>query len=104
MKYILAFILALWSMPAYCGQMSLLGAGKVTVASGFTGPLDVISANVIACYSLRACSAALRGNAAVNACNSTGGIDVGCGDLFTNATTGQLVAGTIGGITCPGAN
>ena len=71
---------------------------------GYTGPLDVSgwSANVVACGSLRACNAAVRGNAVVNVCDSTGGTDVACADLSTDATTGQLVAATVGGGTCPG--
>jgi hypothetical protein len=108
--YIVALHAALFAIllavsPAGSGSMMLLGAGKQTAAAaGYTGPLDVIGTNVIACYSLMACSAALRGVPAVNVCNSTGGVDVGCGDLSTDATTGALVPATISGITCPGAN
>lgn len=97
---LLAIVLAI--SPAGSGQMSLLGAGKASGGGGFTGSLDVIGTNVIACYSLQACSAALRGTPAVNACDSTGGTDVACADLSTHATTGLLIPATIGGGTCPG--
>lgn len=89
-------------------QLNMLtGAGgkfKVSVAASYVGALDVSGAgtNVIGCYSLQACSSALRGSAALNACDSTGGVDVACADLLTDATTGLLVAATIGGGTCPG--
>jgi hypothetical protein len=69
----------------------------------YTGPGDVVS-GAVAWWGLRAYSSATRGNKAVNVCNSTGGVDVGCGDLSTDATTGALVAATISGITCPGTN
>jgi hypothetical protein len=74
---------------------------KASAAAGFAGPLDVI-ASATACYSLRACSAALRGTKAVNACNSTSGGDV-CVDLLTHPTTGNLVSQAVNGGTCPGA-
>jgi len=103
MRFVVALMAALLAVsPASAGQMSLLGAGKASGAAGFTGALDVIGTNVIACYSLQACSAALRGTPAVNACDSTGGTDVACADLSTDGTTGLLVAATIGGGTCPG--
>jgi hypothetical protein len=101
-------VLALLLVGSAQAQMNSFFPGPGTVHSagggGYTGPLDVISTNVIACYSLEACSAALRGTPAVNVCNSTGGVDVGCGNLSTDATTGLLVPATISGITCPGAN
>ena len=75
-----------------------------TVSPAYSGPGDLGIASVYRWGGLRAYSAATRGTAAVNVCNSTGGTDVGCGDLSTDATTGQLVAATISGITCPGAN
>jgi hypothetical protein len=87
--------------------LPLMGAGCASSAcgggGGYIGPGNVI-ASAKTWYGLRAYSSATRGNALVNACNSTGGTDVGCGDLFSDATTGALVAATIGGITCPGAN
>lgn len=70
---------------------------------GFTGVGDVVSGWKF--YAgLRAFSAADRGNRLVNACNSTGGVDVGCADLSSDVTTGDLVPATVSGITCPGAN
>lgn len=41
-KFIIAAFLSLMALPAYCGQMSLLGAGKVTVAS-YVGPGNVVA-------------------------------------------------------------
>lgn len=87
------------------GGLQFPGPGTPhSAGAAFSGALDVIGTNVIACYSLQACSAALRGTRAVNACNTTGGVEVGCGDLSTDGTTGLLVPATISGITCPGAN
>ncbi len=91
-------------------QVPMTGAGSGAPGGvvAFTGQGDcsscAASSNVIAYWGLRAFSAADRGNALVNVCNSTGGSDVGCGDLSSDATTGMLVSGSIGGITCPGTN
>jgi hypothetical protein len=80
------------------------GAGGAPAGSPYTGPLDVSSVGTAkACLSLRACSSALRGTKAINACNSTGGGDV-CADLLTDASTGNLVSQSINSGTCPGAN
>lgn len=68
----------------------------------YVGPGDIATFKVW--YGLRAFSASDRGNKLVNVCNSTGGTDVGCGDLSSDATTGNLVSATISGITCPGVN
>lgn len=87
-----------------------MGPGPGTVHStggggGFVGAGDLtITATVQAYWGLRAWTSATRGNKLINACNSTGGTDVGCGDMFSDATTGILASATIGGITCPGAN
>jgi hypothetical protein len=109
-SYILALHAALFAIllavsPAGSGSMTLLGVGKVGGAAppAYTGPGDVV-ASAKFWYGLRAYSSATRGTAAVNVCNSTGGVDVGCGDLSTDPSTGALVPATISGITCPGAN
>jgi hypothetical protein len=101
--FIMLLCLGLGVGPAPA-TMTLTGVGGPAAVVGYTGPGDAISSGWIFWGGLRAFSAATRGTKAVNACNSTGGTDVGCGDLSTDATTGKLVAGTIGGITCPGAN
>jgi hypothetical protein len=49
-------------------------------------------------------TSASRGNKLYNICNSTGGTDVGCADIFSSATTGLTVPATVGGITCPAAS
>ena len=69
----------------------------------YLGPGDFVS-SAKAWYGLRAYSAATRGSAIANVCNSTGGVDVGCADVLSDATTGALVPKTISGITCPGPN
>lgn len=96
-------LLALFGLsePIHAQPCCLLGV--INPVSAYTGLLDVVS-NAGALYSVRAASAATRGNKLMNVCNSTGGVDVACLDIISNATTGNLVAQTIGGITCPGAN
>jgi hypothetical protein len=81
----------------------MTGAGRGTPGGGaYTGPGDVTTWKMF--WSLRAYSSASRGTKLVNVCNSTGGVDVGCADMLSDATTGNLVSATISGITCPGAN
>lgn len=46
-KIIIAAFLLLIALPAYCGQMSLLGAGKTTVTASYSGPGDVVSGAVL---------------------------------------------------------
>lgn len=105
--FIAAILIATaWLVPAHAGSNLLLGAGKVGSGGGggYIGPLDVsgVNTNIVACYSLRACSSALRGTKTVEVCNNTGGVEVACADLLSDATTGELVPQTIGGIQCPG--
>jgi hypothetical protein len=102
--FILSLLIA--ASPISAGQMTLLGAGKATTAvpPTFTGAGDLSLTGIQAYWGLRAFTSATRGNKLINACNSTGGVDVGCGDMFSDATTGILVSATISGITCPGAN
>lgn len=71
-------------------------------AAAYTGPGDL--ATFSNWYGLRAFSSADRGSHLINVCNSTGGVDVGCADLSSDASTGALVSATVSGITCPGAN
>jgi hypothetical protein len=76
---------------------------NVTTGGGFVGAGDTV-AGAAAYWGLRAYTTATRGNKLLNVCNSTGGVDVGCADLFSDATTGILASATVSGITCPGAN
>ena len=69
----------------------------------YVGPGDVTT-GWMAWHGLRAFSAATRGAALVNVCNSTGGTDIGCADLSSDPATGSLVPATVSGIACPGAN
>lgn len=71
----------------------------ISGAAGYVGPVDIYTDATI-CYSVRACSAASRGQPAMNVCNTTGGVEVACVDYSTDATTGDLVITTIGGLTC----
>jgi hypothetical protein len=75
-----------------------------TAAVTFTGPGDQVASALVWYSASRAYSTADRGNKLMNVCNSTGGVDVGCADMVTDATTGALVPQTISAITCPGAN
>lgn len=63
----------------------------------YTGPGD--TQTFAHWIGLRAYNSADRGNALVNVCNSTGGVDVQCQD-FVSSTTGALVIATIGGVSC----
>ncbi len=79
--------------------LPLLGAGgKVspTRGAGYVGPGDLISGAILY-YGLRAYSAAKRGTAAINVCLP---LDVTCGDMMTDATTGALVVSTLSGVAC----
>jgi hypothetical protein len=80
------------------GSMPLLGVGAPPAAGGggYTGPVDAVPGALVY-YSLRGASAATAGNKALNACNVA---DAACADLSTNASTGNLVVGTIGGQAC----
>ena len=110
MRKLLFSLLALATLcGGVCAQFSVLpgfppgvfqdrGALDATPA-GYSGPGDVVT-GAVAWYGLRAYNAASLGNAAVNVCNSTGGVDVLCQDFLTNATTGALVIATIGGVSC----
>src|ERR1035437_3647427 len=62
-------------------------------AATYTGPLNLTGTgtNIVACFSIRACSAALRGTKAIRACDAS---DVHCADVLSDATTGALVIPT----------
>lgn len=64
-------------------------------AVAYQGPGDVVAFG--AWGGVRAYSSAKRGNVAVNVCNLA---DVACADLSTDATTGDLTVGLIGGSSC----
>jgi hypothetical protein len=82
------------------------GAGWLPLArsfASFQGPVDIVTTNPLWCFSTRACSAALRGNAVMNVCDTTTGSEVGCTDILSSVVTGAMVATTVGTITCPGS-
>ena len=89
---------AFWQSRDSNYNIAISGGG-----GAYTGPANVVS-GASYWYGLFAYNSADRGNALVNVCNSTGGIDIGCADLFSDATTGALVSATVSGITCPGIN
>lgn len=85
------------------GVFQSRGAIDAPAAAAYVGPGDVVS-GAIAWGGLRAYSVAKAGNRFANVCNSTGGVDVGCADMVTSATTGAVVPATVSGIPCPGTN
>jgi hypothetical protein len=104
MRYVIAIWLAL-CVSASAQGIPLFGAGSTApvaaaACGGFTGAGDIYGVWK-AYYGARSYSAATCGNALFDVCNSTGGVDVGCGTLHSSASTGALVPATIGGITCP---
>jgi len=67
-------------------------------APAFAGLFDVAACGSNCDYwGTRAASAADKGNKLMNVCNVA---DVACADLSSDATTGDLVIGTIGGSSC----
>lgn len=95
-----AVCLAPFSARAWWQSIQQVGVGGAT----YQGPGDINTTGVVAWWGLRAFSAAKRGSAVANVCNSTGGVDVGCADMVSDATTGALIPQTISGIPCPGTN
>lgn len=94
--FALGAILCILSTGAKPYWQSRLQVSVGGAPPAFQGMADVV-ASPVACWSLRACSAALRGTRAVNVCNVA---DVVCADLSTDAVTGNLVVTTIGGSNC----
>jgi len=86
MKRFIAFIFATALCFAQRGQQLLISQ-KISAVS-YTGPGDIITTNTLAWWGLRAWSAATRGNAAANVCDSG---DAHCVDALTDATTGNLI-------------
>lgn len=86
----LSLFVWLFACAAAVAQVGLAFPGPGTVHStgggGYTGPCDVSTCAVA--YSLRAVSAADRGNKAVNVCLPAG---TPCADFVTDATTGNLI-------------
>ena len=100
---VLLFCLGIFCLAQSNAQVPMTGAG-LGVPGGiatFQGLGDVVP-GAKAFWGSQAYTAALRGNAVMNVCNSTGGVDVGCADLLTDSSTGKLVPATIATITCPG--
>jgi hypothetical protein len=106
MFYFVLMLMLLFSSPASSGALTLLGAGKPPTGGGggYQGPGDVVG-GAKGWWGLRAYSAADRGNRLIKACYTTGGVNNGCADLSSDATTGNLVPGLVDGShTCPGTN
>lgn len=96
------FGLLILILPVQAGNLTLLGAGKPPAAAvSYTGPGDIV-ASATAWYGVRAYNAATRGATVMDVCNTTGGVEVACATFSSDATTGDLVVGTIGGLTCSG--
>jgi hypothetical protein len=92
--------------PQLYATLMLTGVGKSGSAPAYTGPGDTLVANSLTgfvAYGLQAYSAATRGSKLAQVCNSTGGTDVLCVDMLSDATTGLLVPQTISGLNCPGS-
>lgn len=66
----------------------------------YTGTGDVITTNWKAWFGFRAFTSATRGNKLMNVCDSTGGVDVTCVDMFSSPVTGYLVVTSPGGVGC----
>ncbi len=82
--------------------LMMMGVGGETpptvTPSTYTGPGDVVS-GAKAWWGLRAYSAATAGNKIANVCTTIATVDT-CVDMFSSATTGNMVILTIGGLTC----
>lgn len=103
----LAFSLVAIAQVAQAGDIGsrrVLFMQHKKASSGFRGLGDVKTTNWYAAYGTRAFSAATRGSKLINACDSTGGVDVSCADMLSDVSTGDIVPKVIGGITCPSAN
>src|ERR1039458_4959338 len=70
------------SATANCGSSFTI----TVTGGGYAGILDV-QGSPTSCWSLRACSAATRGAAAISLCDHSG---ANCADVLTDATTGML--------------
>jgi len=94
-------LIALLIIPANA-RVTTTGSGKAGGSAGFScahswcGPGDIQS-GALMWVGLRAYSYATGGNKAVNVCLPAGGA---CADMYTSATTGQLVITTISGTAC----
>jgi hypothetical protein len=97
----LALLIAAWAQLAAAQNVvgsGVIGDAKPHGGGGVTpGPVDAV-ANPLGCWSLRACTAALRGQKALNVC-----VSGTCADILTDATTGDPVPQTINGTSCPSA-
>lgn len=89
-------LVALLALAAGSAKAQFLGPGwwKTAAPASYVGPGDVVP--LTWWIGMRAYSAATRGQAAVNICSESGGVDVTCEDELTSATTGKLVLGTVG--------
>ena len=76
--------------------LGIIGTQRVPAGASYTGPGDIAS-GAVAWYGLRAYSSAVRGQKAINVCNSG---DATCVDMSTNASSGALTITTVGGTDC----
>lgn len=77
---------------------SIQQAGVGGAPPAFTGAGDVVG-SAAAFWGLQAYTSATRGNKVANICTTIATIDT-CLDMSSDATTGLLVLGTIGGLAC----
>jgi hypothetical protein len=96
--------LYLATSPALADDLSAPIGGFPPVSGdvSYTGPGDIET--FTAFYGIMAYSSATRGHALLIVCNSTGGTDIGCADMYSSTLNGALVPATIAGISCPGTN
>jgi hypothetical protein len=96
--------LYLVASPALADNLSAPIGGFPPISGdvSYTGPGDIET--FTAFYGIMAYSSATRGHALLIVCNSTGGTDIRCADMYSSTLNGALVPATIAGIACPGAN
>jgi hypothetical protein len=90
----------------YATMLLLQVGGPGSTPPAYTGPGDTLATNSLTgfvAYGLQAYSAATRGSKLAQVCNSTGGTDVLCVDMLSDASTGKLVPQTLSGLSCPGS-
>ena len=104
MRRVLFAIAALsWAGAAHAQALQAIVADtNHAAAPSYTGSGDVVAVASGGFYGgVWAYTSAQRGAAVLNVCNSTGGVDVACADVSTDATTGLVPnAPVISGHTC----
>lgn len=98
---LLAGLGALHHARAQCGML-LCGAGKGPAggeAVAYAGPIDAAGVSASGAWGLRCLRTAYCGGNLANVCTVIATVDT-CLDFASNATTGDLVIVTIGGLAC----